>query len=418
VRHFRATFGLPLVPVLTKERNLLFTRTRYQYGSLRLKQRQLRADAWEFRYYVDDGAAGRKRQHTTIGTIEDYPTEASARIAVQALLLKLNDETPRAGLHVPTFATVLDKFEQDEMPERYSTMTAYKSMLKVHIRPKWGDYPLDRLKPMAIEQWLRDLELAPKSKAHVRSLMHVVFRCAERWCLIEMGKNPISLVRVKNSSKRLKRPRILTVEQFFAMLPHLKEPYRTMVTLAQCLGLRVSEIMGLQWADFDFEEQRLLVQRSVVHGRVDEVKTEYSKDYVPLDKRLAAVLLNWRKTSPFNAPEDWVFANPATGKPYYQEEIQKTHLKAAAEAAGLGRDVGWHTFRHSYRSWLDESGAPMKVQQELMRHASIQTTMNVYGQAMSSSKRKANSKVVTMVLGAKAEGSEERAQKRAKKSAR
>jgi len=97
-----------------------------------------------------------------------------------------------------------------------------------------------------------------------------------------------------------------------------------MVTLAQCLGLRVSEIMGLQWADFDFEEQRLLVQRSVVHGRVDEVKTEYSKDYVPLDKRLAAVLLNWRKTSTFNAPEDWVFANPATGKPYYQEEIQKT----------------------------------------------------------------------------------------------
>ena len=40
----------------------------------------------------------------------------------------------------------------------------------------------------------------------------------------------------------------------------------------------------------------------------------------------------------------------------------------------------------------------MKVQQELMRHASIQTTMNVYGQAMSSSKREANGKVVEMVL--------------------
>ncbi|MGA3128202.1 MAG: tyrosine-type recombinase/integrase [Candidatus Korobacteraceae bacterium] len=128
------------------------------------------------------------------------------------------------------------------------------------------------------------------------------------------------------------------------------------------------------------------------------------------------MLLNWRKTSPFNAPEDWMFANPASGKPYYQEEIQKTHLKAAAEAAGLGRDVGWHTFRHSYRSWLDESGALMKVQQELIRHASIQTTMNVYGQAMSSSKRKANSKVVTMVLGAKAGAGAERAQKRAKKA--
>jgi hypothetical protein len=53
---------------------------------------------------------------------------------------------------------------------------------------------------------------------------------------------------------------------------------------------------------------------------------------------------------------------------------------------------------HTYRSWLDETGAPMKVQQELMRHASIQTTMNVYGQAMPESKRAANGKVVTMVL--------------------
>ena len=46
----------------------------------------------------------------------------------------------------------------------------------------------------------------------------------------------------------------------------------------------------------------------------------------------------------------------------------------------------------------DETGAPMKVQQELMRHASIQTTMNVYGQAMPESKREANGKVVRMVL--------------------
>ena len=67
-------------------------------------------------------------------------------------------------------------------------------------------------------------------------------------------------------------------------------------------------------------------------------------------------------------------------------------------AAGKLGEIGWHTFRHTYRSWLDETGAPMKVQQELMRHASIQTTMNIYGQAMSSSKREANGKVVEMVL--------------------
>jgi integrase len=73
------------------------------------------------------------------------------------------------------------------------------------------------------------------------------------------------------------------------------------------------------------------------------------------------------------------------------------HDARVMDAGKLG-SIGWHTFRHTYRSWLDETGAPMKVQQELMRHASIQTTMNVYGQAMPESKRVANGKVVTMVL--------------------
>ena len=92
-----------------------------------------------------------------------------------------------------------------------------------------------------------------------------------------------------------------------------------------------------------------------------------------------------------------MFPNLLSNKPYYATEIQKRYLKPAGIKLGLG-PIGWHTFRHTYRSWLDEIGAPMKVQQELMRHASIQTTMNVYGQAMPESKREANGKVVRMVL--------------------
>ena len=56
---------------------------------------------------------------------------------------------------------------------------------------------MDKLKPMAMEQWLRDLPLAPKSKTHVRGIMHPVFKCAERWGIVELGKNPVSLVRVR-----------------------------------------------------------------------------------------------------------------------------------------------------------------------------------------------------------------------------
>jgi integrase len=166
------------------------------------------------------------------------------------------------------------------------------------------------MKPMAMEQWLRDLPLAPKSKVHIRSLMHLVMKCAERWGVIEIGKNPVALVRVKNASKRLKRPQILEVAQFFEMLKHLAEPYRTMVMVAQCTGLRISEILGLQWGDFDFEAHTFMVQRSVVSGRVDAVKTEYSKDYVPLDPRLEGLLLRWRSFSTYSKDGDWGIRQP------------------------------------------------------------------------------------------------------------
>ena len=248
---------------------------------------------------------------------------------------------------------------------------------------------------MAVEDWLKRLSLAPKTKGHIKMLMSTLFKCAQRWELLQ--NNPMQLVRVKNVSKRLERPSVLTAEEFLRVLVHIREPYRTMVLIAGCLGLRASEICGLQWADFNFEKATLLVQRGVVHGRVDDVKTEYSRDVVPLAPELAGELLKYRVHSHV-AREGWLFANPATDRPYHQEEIQKKHIKRAAKAAGITTTVGWKTFRHSFRSWLDQTEAPIGVQRELMRHASIQTTMNVYGRAMTDGKRQAHGNVVEMIL--------------------
>ncbi len=74
---------------------------------------------------------------------------------------------------------------------------------------------------------------------------------------------------------------------------------------------------------------------------------------------------------------------------------QSGSFASSADAQLAG--VGWYTFRHTYRSWLDATGAPLGVQQKLLRHAHIGTTMQ-YGNAMMESKRDANSKVVRMAL--------------------
>lgn len=61
-----------------------------------------------------------------------------------------------------------------------------------------------------------------------------------RWELVPYQNNPMSLVRVRDSSKRVRVPVVLTIEQFQQVLLHIPEPYHTMCAVAGCLGLRIS----------------------------------------------------------------------------------------------------------------------------------------------------------------------------------
>lgn len=189
---------------------------------------------------------------------------------------------------------------------------------------------------------------------------------------------------------------MLTPEQCSQILSALREPYRTIVLVAICTGLRASEILSLKWEDFDFDGLRLRVSRAVVRGIVDRVKTEYSEDELPLDERFAAEMLEYRKLSALSA-EGWMFPSPRTGHPYEHGSLQQKVIRSVGDKFGIP-NLGFHSFRHTYRSWLDAVGAPVGVQQRLMRHAQVSTTMNTYGDALMLAKREANTNAVKMLL--------------------
>lgn len=75
-----------------------------------------------------------------------------------------------------------------------------------------------------------------------------------------------------------------------------------------------------------------------------------------------------------------------------RQPLSYTHvwetLNDAAKGAQIG-DVSSHCFRHTYRTWLDAEGTPVGVQQRMMRHADIRTTMNIYGDAITDDMSKA-----------------------------
>jgi integrase len=287
----------------------------------------------------------------------------------------------------------VDRYIEHELPERrHSTQQSHSSTLNRWIRPRWGDHLLEQVKPVAVEEWLRSLALAPKTKVNLRSLFHLIYEHARRWELTD--RNPIDLVRQRGGRRCI--PRVLTPGEIRLLLQQLTEPYHTMVLVAACLGLRASEIMGLQWGDFNWEDSTVLIRRGVVNGRAGDTKTEASRKALPVDPRLAAPLAELRKSSMHKGLQDWAFANRA-GQPRGQQNILQRHLRPAALRAGIGK-VGWHTFRHSYSTMLRAAGADIKVQQELLRHSTIQSTMNIYTQAVSEHKRAANSMVVEVLL--------------------
>jgi integrase len=218
----------------------------------------------------------------------------------------------------------------------------------------------------------------------------------ERRCRRSRLSNPIDLVRQSAGRKTI--PRTLSTREIGLLLRQLAEPYRTMVLVAACLGLRVSEIIGLQWGDFNWDDLTLLVKRSVVHGRVGDTNTEASRLPLPVDPRLARNLQEHWKRSSHRRPQDWVFGN-RDGRPRWQESILHRQLKPAAVRAGLGK-IGWHTFRHSYSSLLRGAHVDLKVEQELLRHATIQSTINIYTRAVPKQKRAANRLVVDSLLRA------------------
>ncbi len=148
----------------------------------------------------------------------------------------------------------------------------------------------------------------------------------------------------------------------------------------------------------DWLNGKLRVERGIVEQHVDDVKTDGSRKALSVARELLERLKLWKQATQFPAEEDWVFASPVKlGRLPYSYTGVWRELQRAAEAAGIGH-LGTHAFRHTYRSWLDAVGTPIAVQQKLMRHSDIRTTMNIYGDIVTDEMAIASSKVAGLAL--------------------
>jgi integrase len=354
-----------------------------------------------------------RKLNRRIGAIRDErATTGLTRTEAERQLRRLQEAEERrpirAGAAIRTLDDVIDSLRRRLAVEgaRKSYLQNCESMQRVHISPRIGEKPVDRLTVADVETVaaaMLDAGLAPKTVRNVLTFTHSVFEHA-----IDRGWASHNPVRRASRPKRRRAGdanpdlQFLTVPELEAVLraipdevvvreqaptrrgragsappipPDVLGPViRVVVLTAAMSGLRQSELLGLRWRDVDWTAQRIRVRNAWVRGEHSaEGKSDLStRRSVPMADRLARELDRWSQRTLYGADDDFVFAHPQSGRPLDRTKLTR-RFKAACADAGV-RPVRFHDLRHTFATRLAASGQPMRTIQEFLGHADSKTT--------------------------------------------
>jgi integrase len=208
-----------------------------------------------------------------------------------------------------------------------------------------------------------------------------VLRNAERRGLI--GSNPmLRLERGERPSVGRREQRILSGAEIQHLLDAADARYRPILATAAFTGLRLAELLGLVWAEVDFDEGFVRLRYQLERGsnlRV-EPKTPQAVRDVVLMPSLGNLLREHRLASSFSGDSDFVFAS-TVGTPLAYRNVERRGLGAAADRAGLNIDrprLRLHDLRHCFASILISHGHDIVSVSRQLGHASPDITLRVY----------------------------------------
>jgi integrase len=211
------------------------------------------------------------------------------------------------------------------------------------------------------------------------------------------------VLHVETRSKTNYKAIVITPEQTLAILKSLPSPLHfTLVLTCAATALRASEMLALRWSDLLWEDERIRISKRWAMGEDGETKPEASDGYVPLHSTLSQHLRAWQRQTPYAKTGDFVFPSlKAAGRVALSASIfVADHLRPAAKKAGVqiedGQRFGLHNLRHSLSNWLvNKAKVEPKTVQGILRHAKIQTTLDLYAQEDGDETRAAQGEYLT-----------------------
>lgn len=272
------------------------------------------------------------------------------------------------------------------------TYVRYTSIVTQHIIPKLGEYELSELTPFIVQQFVTELTTHGNLKTGkglaantVNSIITVIQQSMET-------AHHLKFVDVYEMNN-IKRPKIeekpvecFTVAEQKKIEQAVREDRREkMLGVLICLytGLRIGELMALEWDDIDFSKRELRVTKSCHDGkdengkmcRITETpKTTHSTRVIPIPKQLVPILRDMKKRS--NSPLVITDKGKIPSVRAYQRSFELLLCKI-----GVPRR-GFHSLRHTFATRAIECGMDVKSLSEILGHKNSNITLNRYVHSM------------------------------------
>jgi integrase len=372
-------------------------RRRYQDGCLFMRGRAGRK-VWVARWREDvlrpDGTAGRTMRSQVLGPVTVIPTRREPRLLLNSLLRPTNQ-----GLRKPhstmLFGDFARKWEEAVLPTYgASTRNFYRDILRRHLVPRFAQLRLCDIQAPDLQVFLNQKaeRYSPCVLYHIRATMSRACASAREWGYLD--SNPATGVRLPHKHAVNSKVTLRPVE-IRSILDQLEEPHRTLVFLIAVTGMRVSELLGLQWPDVDFDRRLIHIRRTFYRGNFGLPKTDSSERVIPISEGLLNVLQR-HKQRVRQSDMQLVFPN-ADRKPYEAANLLKRVLHPVLAKCGLPR-TGWRVFRRSVATTLSEMREPVRTTQQVLGHSSPHTTLMFYTQSPEESQRIAISKLEAILF--------------------
>jgi integrase len=250
---------------------------------------------------------------------------------------------------------------------RDNTEDGYESCFRNHLEPRWGNRRLDHIDVTEAVALIGDLRAAGYAEWTIHGIVGVAsrtFKFARRYSGWH-GDNPFLLLEKRERPKPSATPerRIYTDDELAQVLVATTEPWNTLFQMADIMGGRISELLGLYWEDLDLEDldaaDITFTCQVTRKGVRVELKTEESKATLPLPRTAAVLLLKHKVRSSHTGPKAFVFAS-RTGRALSQRNVLRALYRAQEQARTPGGQPTFpELFEHDERGHLviSEDGA-------------------------------------------------------------